>query len=548
MNWRSRLLAIVLVATMAYGLVATTSLLSPAHANNGGSISFNGTNQYLSLPGSSDWAMGTGDFTVEWFQYQTSFSSSWPRIFTVGTYPSSFGVSIEGGVMYVWLAGGWRLSASVGTISNQWVHFAVVRTGTSLRIYKNGSLLGQTTNSSNVTNSSTALFIGSEGTSSTYFGGLITNFHIVKGTALYTAAFTPAGPITPVADTKLLLGANDSSTFSTDSSSIARTVNVINSAGFNYGTPFPWTGSSTATSVPATAPPATTTTTTTTIAPTTTTVATTTTTLATTTTIGTAPTTTVVVATTTEPPSTTLVPTSVSPPPENQPQATVAPNQLPVAQTTTTTSPRNTNSTALPIATTTVVTTTTTLPPSTTTSVPLGPSNVPDAEVGELEALVNGRSANVSYERLSNELIFNGDGFSGKLSSKGEGGVIASLDEDGSLLVEPGGYLAFELEGLAPGSLLEAWLLSDPLLLGGVGVSDSGMVEVQLQYPEKIPSGQHRLVIEAPLSNGEDLIMALGVVVKSSGGETPWSGVLLAVFGMAIVAGFAIPAVRRRRK
>ena len=120
MNWRSRLLAIVLVATMAYGLVATTSLLSPAHANNGGSISFNGTNQYLSLPGSSDWAMGTGDFTVEWFQYQTSFSSNWPRIFTVGTYPSSFGVSIEGGVMYVWLAGGWRLAASVGAISNQW--------------------------------------------------------------------------------------------------------------------------------------------------------------------------------------------------------------------------------------------------------------------------------------------------------------------------------------------------------------------------------------------------------------------------------------------
>jgi hypothetical protein len=42
--------------------------------------------------------------------------------------------------------------------------------------------------------------------------------------------------------------------------------------------------------------------------------------------------------------------------------------------------------------------------------------------------------------------------------------------------------------------------------------------------------------------------MALGVFVQGSDGDTPWSGLLIAVFGLAVVAGFVIPAARRRRK
>lgn len=63
--------------------------------DNGGAISFNGSSTYLSAPASADWAPGTGDFTVEWWQYQTD-SSAYPRIFSVGSYPAAaIGVSIE---------------------------------------------------------------------------------------------------------------------------------------------------------------------------------------------------------------------------------------------------------------------------------------------------------------------------------------------------------------------------------------------------------------------------------------------------------------------
>lgn len=72
----------------------------------GGSLLFDPTaSATLTAPGSVDWAFGTGDFTVEWWQYQTD-SSPFPRIFSVGSFPSSaIGVSIEGGTFYVWVGG-----------------------------------------------------------------------------------------------------------------------------------------------------------------------------------------------------------------------------------------------------------------------------------------------------------------------------------------------------------------------------------------------------------------------------------------------------------
>ncbi|MBM3718895.1 MAG: LamG domain-containing protein, partial [Actinobacteria bacterium] len=198
-------ISVVLVAcVLFFGTVSRVS------AVNGGSVSFNGSNQYLSVPGSADWAVGTGDFTVEWFQYFQNTAGANARVFQVGSWPNaSIGVSIEGETIYVWLASAWRLSVPSGTILNQWVHFAVTRSGTTLRVFKNGTEIGSGTNASNVTDSTTEFRIGAETYFNAYFGGHISNFHFVKGTALYTAPFWPAGPITPVANSKLLLNMTD---------------------------------------------------------------------------------------------------------------------------------------------------------------------------------------------------------------------------------------------------------------------------------------------------------------------------------------------------
>ena len=519
---------VALLALVSF-VVLSFAVSDVGHAVDGGSISFNGTNQYVSVPGSSDWAVGTGDFTVEWFQYQTSFSSAWPRIFSVGSYPStSIGVSIEGGTIYVWLAGaGPRLFASAGSISNQWVHFAVTRSGTTLRIFKNGVQLASGTNSTNVTNSSTPLYVGSEGTSGTYFGGLITNFHFVKGTALYTSAFTPSGPLSAVADTKLLLQAVSSGSLLSDSSGLARTVNGVSTPEFNWGTPFPWTGNVTPTSSPATAPPATTTTT------------------------STSTTTTTVPATTTTVPITTTT-VSAGSGSSGAGQTPIGTSPILVTTTTiaasrvtatTTTIPRLVG--ALGVSTTTALPTTTT---TTTTTIPA--PNAPSVKDGEAAALVGGKPIDVDLQRLNNDLILTiGTAkvvISAMDSSEGKKGLSAS----GGLELEPGDSLSFRAEGFSPLSEGEFWIFSEPTRVGSATANDAGRLTVDVEIPSTVEPGSHRFVVSAKDAQGKKFELAVGLqVVTEQSNNVRWQIIfaLVVLIGGALMALFLPSALRRRR-
>ncbi len=157
------------------------------------SLSFVGdSTSYISISSSNDTKMGSGDFTIEWYQYQTD-SNSFPRIFQIGNYPStSIGVSIEGGSFYFWTNGSFRGGVSVGSIKNVWIHFAIVRSSGTTSIYKNGSLLFSSFSDSANYNSSLDLLIGNETTRSNNasFGGYMAYFHIIKGEAKYTSSFT----------------------------------------------------------------------------------------------------------------------------------------------------------------------------------------------------------------------------------------------------------------------------------------------------------------------------------------------------------------------
>lgn len=182
-------------------------------AGGGNSYQFtSNTNSFIDTPGSSDWAVGTGDFTIEWFARQTS-TASFPRAFSIGTYPSAtIANSIEGGTFYYWANSGVRYSNSSGTTLNTWVHWAIVRQGNVTKIYKDGTQLGsQVTDSNNITNTSTALTIGNETTKSTGASlvGTLTNLRWVKGLAVYTGNFTkPTSALTATASANPYGGSN----------------------------------------------------------------------------------------------------------------------------------------------------------------------------------------------------------------------------------------------------------------------------------------------------------------------------------------------------
>jgi hypothetical protein len=87
----------------------------------------------------------------------------------------------------------------------QWYHFAVTNSGGTGRIFINGELQGATFSFGTPTNSAETLQIGQTHTLTNAFPGYLSNFRIVKGSAVYTSAFTPSTtPLTAITNTSLL--------------------------------------------------------------------------------------------------------------------------------------------------------------------------------------------------------------------------------------------------------------------------------------------------------------------------------------------------------
>lgn len=172
------------------------------------------TNSYIDVPSSSDWAVGTGDFTIEWFSYQTTtVIPPYQRIFTIKDYPTiSIGVSSEGGTFYYWANNTFRYNSSSAISINQWEHWAIVRQSGITKIYKNGTLRGsQFSDTNNITDTVNKLTIGSDNAhaTNTTFVGYLTNFRWVKGLSVYTGNFTiPTSSLTATSSDNPYGGSN----------------------------------------------------------------------------------------------------------------------------------------------------------------------------------------------------------------------------------------------------------------------------------------------------------------------------------------------------
>jgi hypothetical protein len=210
------------------------------------SLSLN-SNNFLTTAATSALEFGSENFTIEFWWYPTSTSrqalyhASYGTDWSVGIDFNGTGVQSIG----IWASSNgssWNLlnadpgGNAVGTLivkQNAWNHFAYVRNGTTWQSYLNGVLDKNLTGISGtiVSRSSSGKAIGSW-----YSAGLSTatghlsNFRIIKGTAVYTAAFTsPTEPLTAISGTSLLINATASIIDASQSSALTLVGNTKSS-------------------------------------------------------------------------------------------------------------------------------------------------------------------------------------------------------------------------------------------------------------------------------------------------------------------------------
>ena len=183
------------------------------------SLYFRGTvNSYISIPNNASLNFEAGDFTIEWFQYQTD-TNTIPRIFQRGGgylgvegFYGFIVVTISAPeYVYVRDTNFFRVSPlTSNSYRNKWIHFAVCRSGGITSVYINGTLKFEASpDMYNYTNAGD-LFIGNDNTlaSNKAFGGYMYYFHYIKGVAKYTANFTVStAMVTAIPETVLLLTA-----------------------------------------------------------------------------------------------------------------------------------------------------------------------------------------------------------------------------------------------------------------------------------------------------------------------------------------------------
>jgi hypothetical protein len=165
--------------------------------------SFNGTS-YISMPAAAGVASYAGDFTIEFWFYANSLPSAGNTYALASQLKLATGRSwrIQLDSAGTLIVSGVVASGAGAIVANAWYHVAWTKDSTANNLYINGTLAG-TAASSTPPASTDPVFLGATNDSASpiwLFPGYISNFRIVKGTEVYTGAFTP--PTSPLRTTQ----------------------------------------------------------------------------------------------------------------------------------------------------------------------------------------------------------------------------------------------------------------------------------------------------------------------------------------------------------
>jgi hypothetical protein len=175
---------------------------------------FDGSGDYLSSTSVALITSAVTTFTVEAWVYLTatppSDANNISAFCTLDGQPTgptnymSFGPKNDGKLYLFWFDGAVKSATGTTVLSlNTWYHIACVVNSNSIQFYIDGvaDAMGGTTTLTTRSGTQGNFAIGSS--SAGVITGYISNFRVTT-TAVYTAAFTPSGPLTNITNTKIL--------------------------------------------------------------------------------------------------------------------------------------------------------------------------------------------------------------------------------------------------------------------------------------------------------------------------------------------------------
>ena len=182
-------------------------------ASNGGSGHFDANGDFLDLAATADFGFGTGDFTVEGWYYLDSISN-YPTVWDFrngnGAFPYIYLRQDQSNRMEYFVSSAAKANGSISFPIKQWVHYAFVRQSGTTKGYLNGKQDFSVSDTVDFGTSNKLRLGAANGAVNYLLDGNISDFRVVKGTAVYTAEFTPpTAPLTAITNTKLLVQSTD---------------------------------------------------------------------------------------------------------------------------------------------------------------------------------------------------------------------------------------------------------------------------------------------------------------------------------------------------
>ena len=188
-------------------------------------------------------------------------------------------------------------------------------------------------------------------------------------------------------------------------------------------------------------------------------------------------------------------------------------------------------------------------PSATGTIEPVAPE-APSAAPGEAGTVIDGKVVETEITRANNALTVTAGSISATVAVKKANGEQIPLDANGNIQVSEDEEFFTTGTGFAPGSIVEVWMMSNPIQLGTTSADSEGKVEGVFKVPSGVESGSHRLVFKGRNADDASVVVAIGISYTADNESSNAVRILIIVpIVLAALAALLLPAaVRTRRK